>query len=169
MYKNIITGEKANRERVQTLLPKVENAKSLTDAELKNLGVYEIIEVGYNHILQQINGEVFNKEEQIFYQNIEDKILPSLEELRDNKRNELTNTIQEISFIVSACKNVYDPLREDITNIPIDLRTLITQVQLLRQRGISEIKALSTQKEAIQYVIRGKEVEGSINQLKSFL
>ena len=79
------------------------------------------------------------------------------------------NCIQQHNPKLYRRKNVYDPLRTNPENIPIDLQNLILQAQILRQRAIDEINALSTQEEAIQYIIKGEEVENYINMLKSFL
>jgi hypothetical protein len=64
---------------------------------------------------------------------------------------------------------VYDPLRTNPENIPEGFKLLVGQLLPLRERANMEINALTTPEEALNYVVRGPEIEGYIEQLKSFL
>lgn len=66
-------------------------------------------------------------------------------------------------------KNVYDPLRTNPEAIPEEFKLLVAQVLPLRERAYAEIEALATVEDALNYVVRGPEVEGYILMLQAFL
>lgn len=97
------------------------------------------------------------------------RVFPTIEESKAKHYQDLKDVTQEISSIVSSVKNIYDPLRKNLDNFPIEFENLVNMILPLRQQAISEIEALITEQEAYEYAIRGQQVEGFIEQLKSFL
>lgn len=97
------------------------------------------------------------------------KTYPSIDQSKKKLYSELKVLIGEFSSYVSICKNIYDPLGITPEAIPEDLKNLILQVATLRGRAHNEIEALSTEKEAHEFSLKGEEISGFLNQLKSFL
>lgn len=122
----------------------------------------------YDPRLQTLGEKYYDPENDIVTFFVVDLTI-DLNEVKQRHYDDVTNTVKEISSIVSAVKNVYDPLRDTPQNIPPDFVTLVRQVQALRQRAYDEIAGLTTPEAAVSYVVRGPEVEGYINLLKSFI
>lgn len=131
-------------------------------------GFFPLIEPIYNKKLQEPGEIFFNDAESRFEYEIIDKVI-DLDVEKQRHREDLEQTIREVSTIVSACKNVYDPLRTNPEAIPKGFRDLVSMILPLRQQAIDEIEALSTPEEAVNYVVRGPLVEQFINQLKAYL
>jgi hypothetical protein len=119
--------------------------------------------------LLQVYGEMYFDEiaDAVTFEVI-DKAIDITAEIQRHYRV-VEDTIREISGIISVVKNIYDPLRDAPENIPADFKTLVRQVQSLRQRAYDEIEALTTPEEVLNYVVRGPEVDGYINQLESYI
>ena len=123
--------------------------------------------IHYSQDLQERGDIIWDEVNNWYTYQINDKVI-DVEAEKQKHYAVLSAVIDEISGIVSAVKNVYDPLRDTPENIPEDFKTLVRQVQPLRAVAISEIEALSTPEEAVTYVVRGPQVQGYIELLKSF-
>ena len=131
-------------------------------------GFFKLVEPDYNPRIEKKGSLIWDETNRVFTYQVERKNF-DLETLKESHRREVLAVIREVSQITSDVKNIYDPLRETPGNIPQDFKKLVKKVQPLRQRARNEIDSLSTVQEALDYIVRGPEVKGYIEQLKSFL
>lgn len=143
------------------------NFAEQSDEVHEQFGFFPVVFPEYNPQLQT-RGEIYWDEvQQVFTYPVSDKVL-DLEELKAQKQAEVTAVVEEISQIISTAKNLYDPWRDTPEAIPQDFKDLVAQRTLLLARANAEIDALTTVADAVNYIIRGPEVEAYIDMLKQF-
>ncbi len=144
------------------------NFDTQPDEVHEKFGFYPVVVPEFNPALQAIGNIFFDKANKVFtYPVISKKF--DLEELKSNHRQCVLDVIREVSQIASDIKNIYDPLRISPDSIPANFKNLVAQVLPLRQRAMQEIDQLKTVEEALEYVVRGPQVVGYIETMKTFL
>ena len=144
------------------------NFREADEATLRSEGFYDVITPLHDTRHQRLGELIFHEDKKIFIYELED-IIYDLNEIKQRHYNDLFETLKEISSLATHCKNVYDPLGLNPENLPEALRNLILMIAGLRHRAHYEIESLDNIDDALDYVIRGPEIEGLINYLKSFL
>ena len=132
-------------------------------------GYYDLIIPSYSADTQYLGSLYWDEINKIFSYRIVDIIFPTLEEIQANYKLEVSEIIQEVSIIVSAVKNIYDPLRTGEVSFPSDFIILVNSLNLMRTQAYLEIDSFTTIEEANNYVVRGEGIVNYISQLKSFL
>lgn len=131
-------------------------------------GFFDLIEPAFDPAKQRLGDIYFDDVNEVFTYSVED-IVFNLEDLKNGHRQVVKQVICEMSGLISSIKNIYDPFRTNPENIPEEFKNLLLQLMLLRDRADTEISGLATIDEALNYVVRGPEIERYITQLKSFL
>lgn len=144
------------------------NFKEADEATIRSEGFYNLITPEHNSRYQRLGEIIFDESKKVFIYTLED-IEYNLEDLKAKHYSDLFETLKEVSTLATHCKNVYDPLGLNPDNLPIELRNLILMIAGLRQRAHDEIESLDNIDDALDYVIKGPEIIGLINYLKSFL
>lgn len=126
-------------------------------------GFRDVVRPAYDPYLQQLVNEHYDVVNDVVTYDVTDRQLPSLDEIKAQRKQELFDTMMEFSGYITACNNLYGD------SIPPDLANLITTIRGLKSVSSSEIDTLSTPQIAVKYVIRGPQVEALLDSLKSYL
>ena len=159
--------------KVYTKLPK--NWKNFSGFEnaskelLEQEGFFDVVEPVYDQELQRLGEIYFDETKKVFTYPVIQRDFGSLEDIKNRLYRDLKELILEISQIVSAVKNIYDPMRIDNNAIPEDFKTLVSQITGVRNRVINDIEGFTTVEDTIGYKIRTQEASDFIDVLKSYL
>lgn len=144
----------------------------LQDAELhKSDGWVEEIVPQYTS--EQVIGDIYydNSLKLVTHYIVDKKSTYTIEELKLLHYQDLDSTKSEINDIIKDLNNKYNPLGTSPERIPTALKDFLiaNHPEDLDTRAKTEIEALTTQEESKVYIIKGTEINGYINYLKSFL
>ncbi len=168
MYYKVKNKEIVEKGILKKLLPGVMFAQALSLKDLAAKGVYPEPDKPEIDIETEMLDGVDVDSNGVLFWKVKDRILITLEEYQEMHREDTRAVIREISSIVSAVKNIYDPLRTGQVQFPSDFQALVNNILPYRTTVYDEIDNL-TLETAKTYIVRGPLVEGFISQLKAFL
>lgn len=97
------------------------------------------------------------------------RILLPVSDRQVELKEQLKDLIIEMSSIITAVKNKYDPFDEDKTLIPSEFKVFVKNIQQIRKRVESDIDTLATEEVAARYNVYTDEATQLLTQLKSYL
>ena len=148
-----------------------QNFRSLPDSVLYQQGWrWNVVVPEHDSIYERLGDVYYDLGNDVITYHI-DSVHYDLQTLKENHYRDLDNTFNEASQIIIQLNNRYNPMGVSPERIPAELVGLLQYMNPkdLLTRGTAEIDSLSTIEEALNYKVRGPEIEGYINTLKSFL
>ena len=149
-YKGKITTYQGVPNSFKSSQGEVMNATKMSDEELKNLGLFDVIISGdYDEKVHDLGEVYWDTENTVFKKDLVDKTWSeTLEELKTRRINHfksiVNSELQKTDWYIIRKSDSGDAVPESVTTDRATLRTQSTTVE-------TEINALSTKKEVILY------------------
>lgn len=133
---------------------------TLPDIIHEQEGFYHVIKPSYNNILQYL-GEIYQDGNTFTYPVLQ-RVLDSLNNIKLRKYSELKSYRREASNIIST----YREFNSSASSGFLDARiAFINEYQTIK----SELQVLSTQEDAIQYIVSTPTLKDTLETLETFI
>jgi len=130
---------------------------------LEQEGFYDFVEPAFDPLLQSLGDLFFNKSNKVFTCMVLDKVLPSLEEAKTLKINELKKAVKGLYATVQWLVEAY---RIEETPLPANIWDKIRLIKSRYDQAKSQVNALTSVTDILKWQIPYEAINHLLNELE---
>jgi len=139
------------------------NFRQAPESVWQEEGFYDVVEPVFDPVVQRLGSPYFDILFKVFTYPILDKVMPSLDEAKALKLNELKNGVKELYASVQWLVEAY---RMEETPLPAAIRDKIKLIKTRYEQARTQINALITAKEIMQWQVPVEQINKLKNELE---